>query len=142
MSTTACCPRWPSSGRCRLSRVGVTGATLPHVTTATDDVHRWLLLTYRLPAEPSRHRVAVWRELRKTGAISLQQAAWALPARGEFLEAVNRVVALVERAGGEALLFDATGRDEATGARAEQLFTEAREAEWTEFLDECGKFER
>jgi hypothetical protein len=112
------------------------------VTTATDESHRWLLLTYRLPTEPSRHRVAVWRELRKTGAISLQQAAWALPAKREFLEAVNRVAGLVERAGGEAFLFDAKGRDEATGARVEQLFTEAREAEWTEFLAECGRFER
>ncbi|HMC37410.1 MAG TPA: chromate resistance protein ChrB, partial [Actinomycetota bacterium] len=26
----------------------------------------WLLITYRIPAEPSRHRVAVWRELRRT----------------------------------------------------------------------------
>jgi hypothetical protein len=25
----------------------------------------WILLTYRLSSEPSRHRVAVWRELRK-----------------------------------------------------------------------------
>ena len=25
----------------------------------------------RIPAEPSRHRVAVWRELRRTGAIPL-----------------------------------------------------------------------
>ena len=28
------------------------------------------MITYRLPAEPSRHRVAVWRELRRLGAVS------------------------------------------------------------------------
>src|SRR5215831_17921439 len=33
----------------------------------------WRVITYRLPAEPSRHRVAVWRELRRLGAVSLQQ---------------------------------------------------------------------
>jgi len=85
--------------------------------------------------------VAVWRELRKVGAISLQQATWVLPARREFTEAVTRAVALVERGGGEALVLDVAGRDEATTARLEQMFTEAREAEWTEFLSECGKFE-
>jgi len=32
----------------------------------------WRLITDRLPAEPSRHRVAVWRELRRLGAVTLQ----------------------------------------------------------------------
>jgi len=98
-------------------------------------------MTYRVPPEPSRHRVAVWRELRKVGAIPLQQATWILPNRREFADAVARAVALVERGGGEALVLDVTGTDVATTARLEQTFTEAREAEWTEFLSECGKFE-
>src|SRR5919198_1064596 len=102
---------------------------------------RWLLLIYRLPAEPSRHRVAVWRGLRKGGAGSLPQGPWALPARRGVLDALARAASLVEQAGGEALVFDATGRDEATAARLEALFTEAREAEWTELLAECGRFE-
>jgi hypothetical protein len=33
----------------------------------------WRVITYRLLAEPSRHRVAVWRELRRLGAVPLQQ---------------------------------------------------------------------
>jgi len=111
------------------------------VTTDTHIATDWILLTYRVPPEPTRHRVAVWRELRKVGAIPLQQATWVLPARREFLDAMARAVALVERGGGEALVLDVTGRDEATTARLEQMFTEAREAEWAEFLSECGKFE-
>ncbi len=39
------------------------------------------------------------------------------------------------------MVLDVSGRDERTRARLEQLFTEAREAEWTEFVSECGKFE-
>jgi hypothetical protein len=31
----------------------------------------WIVLLVRLAAEPSRHRVAVWRELRRAGAVSL-----------------------------------------------------------------------
>ncbi len=119
----------------------VTPATLLPVTSDTQSGADWILMTYRVPPEPSRHRVAVWRELRKVGAIPLQQATWILPNRREFADAVARAVALVERGGGEALVLDVTGTDVATTARLEQMFTEAREAEWTEFLSECGKFE-
>ena len=102
----------------------------------------WLVLTYHLPAEPSRHRVAVWRELRRVGALSLQQATWALPDRQEFLDAVTRAASLIERAGGEALVFDAEPRGAEIEARLQRLFTAEREEEWREFLGECAKFER
>jgi hypothetical protein len=103
---------------------------------------QWVVLTYRLPAEPSRHRVAVWRELRRVGALSLQQATWAVPARSDFLAAVTRAVELVERAGGEALVFDAQPRNDVGEGRLQQLFTAEREDEWHEFLSECTKFDQ
>jgi len=102
----------------------------------------WILLSYRLPTEPSRHRVAVWRELRKVGAVSLQQATWAVPTRTDFVDAVTRAIGLIERAGGEALVFDATPRGEGMQAQLEGLFTADREDEWKEFVSECAKFEQ
>src|SRR5947207_2511202 len=101
----------------------------------------WLIVTYRLPGEPSRHRVAVWRELRRAGAVALQQATWALPATTAFLGALDRAVALVDRAGGEAMAFRLSADDDEGRASLERLFTEAREAEWTEFRTECERFE-
>ncbi len=76
----------------------------------------WRVITYRLPAEPSRHRVAVWRELRRLGAVALQQGTWAVP-DGEPFE----------------VGFSA--------AQLEELFTAQREAEWGEFVSDCGKYE-
>ena len=102
---------------------------------------RWLLLLMRLPAEPSRHRVAVWRGLRRAGALSVAQGAWAVPAVGVFTQALDRAVGLVERGDGEALVLEATGRDEANAARLEAQFTAAREAEWAEFLADCAKYQ-
>ena len=52
----------------------------------------WQIITYRLPKEPSRHRVAVWRELRRLGAVSLQQGTWALPSGEGFDEGFGQVV--------------------------------------------------
>lgn len=102
----------------------------------------WLVLTYRLVSEPSRHRVAVWRELRRAGAVSLQQATWAMPDRRDFVEALERAVALIERADGEAIVVRATPRSDADAAALERAFSDAREAEWREFLAECAKFEK
>ncbi len=102
---------------------------------------RWLLLLVRLPTEPSRHRVAVWRELRRAGALSVGQGVWAVPQVEVFTQALDRAVALVERGDGEAIVLEATGRADADAGRLESLFTEAREAEWVEFLADCAKYE-
>jgi DNA-binding transcriptional regulator PaaX len=101
----------------------------------------WVLLTYHVPTEPSRHRVAVWRELRRVGAVALQQATWAVPARPDFVDAVTRALELIERADGDALVFDAVPQGETMAARLEALFTAEREEEWNEFLAECTKFD-
>jgi len=63
-----------------------------------DDV-RWLVLVVRVPAEPSRHRVAVWRELRRVGAVSLGQGAWIVPDAPVFADGVARA-----RAGGKPVI--------------------------------------
>ena len=102
---------------------------------------RWTVLVVRLPAEPSRHRVAVWRELRRVGALMLGQGVWAVPATPAFTHGLERAVTLAERGDGEVVLLEAAGRDEAQAARLKRLFTAAREAEWTEFVADCGKYE-
>jgi flagellar biosynthesis regulator FlaF len=102
---------------------------------------RWTVLIVRLPADPSRHRVAVWRELRRTGALMLGQGVWAVPTTPAFTQGLERAVELAERGGGEVLVLDAAGRDEEQAARLEALFTAARQAEWAEFVSECGKYE-
>jgi hypothetical protein len=100
-----------------------------------------LVLVVRVPAEPSRHRVAVWRELRRVGALSLGQGTWVVPDVPGFADGVTRVVELAQRGEGEVVVLDATGRAEQDGTRLEALFTADREDEWAEFLADCGKFD-
>ncbi|MBM9504298.1 Chromate resistance protein ChrB [Actinacidiphila acididurans] len=107
---------------------------------ATESV-RWLVLLVKLPPEPSRHRVAVWRELRRVGALSLGQGVWAVPDVPVFAEGVRRALELTERAQGEAVTLAAQGREQADAERFEAMFTAARRADWAEFLADCGKFE-
>ena len=100
----------------------------------------WRVITYRLPPEPSRHRVAVWRELRRLGAVSLQQGTWAVPDGEPFEAGLSQVAAAIKAAGGQPVVL-AVADEEASAAQLEALFTAQREAEWGEFLSDCGKYE-
>lgn len=100
-----------------------------------------MVLVTRLPAGPSRHRVAVWRELRRAGAIQLGQGTWAVPDLPVFADAVRRVTELVRRGDGEMVSLEAAGRADTDTARLEELFTGARREEWREFLADCDKFD-
>jgi hypothetical protein len=58
--------------------------------------HSYLLLIYQVPTQPSAARVAVWRELKRLGALYLQQSVCVMPNtvayRGK-LEAVTERIA-------------------------------------------------
>lgn len=98
-------------------------------------------MVVRVPAEPSRHRVAVWRELNRVGALLLGQSTWAVPDVPGVVEGVARAGALAARGDGELLVLTAQGRGEFDESRLQELFTEQRQAEWVEFLADCGKFD-
>jgi hypothetical protein len=100
----------------------------------------WRVITCRLPAEPSRHRVAVWRELRRLGAVPLQQGTWAVPEGEPFEAGFAQVVQAIEAAGGHPVVL-AVAEEQASAAQLEELFTAQREAEWGEFLSDCGKYQ-
>ncbi|GAB2984157.1 hypothetical protein LWP59_17975 [Amycolatopsis acidiphila] len=51
------------------------------------------------------------------------------------------MIGLARRGEGEVVVLGTAGRAESDGARLEGLFTAGREAEWTEFLADCGKFD-
>ena len=101
---------------------------------------RWLVLLVKVPAEPARYRMALWRELRRSGALPLGQAAWAVPDLPAVRPLLDRLTELVGPANGSLLVLTATGYADFDAARLEQLYAESRAAEWTEFVADCGKY--
>ena len=95
----------------------------------------------QVPAQPSRHRVAVWRELRRAGAVPVSPGTWVVPALPAFEPALDRAAELAHRGGGTFTVVEASPRDEAGTERFREAFTAARVDEWTEFSADCGKFE-
>jgi DNA-binding transcriptional regulator PaaX len=100
----------------------------------------WMVLLARIPTEPARHRMALWRELRRAGAVPLGQATWALPDLPAVQPVLERITALATAGNGTVLVLSARGHAAGDVDRLEQLYTETREQEWTEFRADCGKY--
>lgn len=100
----------------------------------------WLVLLARMPTEPARHRVALWRDLRRAGAVPLGQGAWAVPDLPAVQPLLQRARELADAAGGTLLVLAARGHGPGDAARMEQLYAEARAQEWSEFRADVGKY--
>ena len=84
--------------------------------------------------------MALWRELRRSGALLLGPSAWAIPDVPVATKLIEQVGQLVEPTGGTLLVLSAAGYSPADAERLDQLYSEARGEEWTEFLADCGKY--
>lgn len=97
-------------------------------------------MLYRLPSNDSRARVAVWRELRRSGALHLQQSVVAVPDDPGFANVVERLRGVLADVGGEITALRAEPASEADRGRIVAAWNDAREAEYRELAGECGKF--
>jgi hypothetical protein len=103
----------------------------------------WQLFAYRLPAKGSSARVAVWRDLRRIGALPLQQAAVVLPDAGGLSAKLDDVARRVEAEGGVVYRFGLAPLNEADEGRLEREWNALRTQEYEEIVEECEtKFER
>jgi hypothetical protein len=103
---------------------------------------RWVLLVYRLPREPSRHRVAVWRKLRDLGALYLQDGVAALPEDAVTREQLEWLQLRVREAGGRATLWEALPNTFAENRDLVEAFRAAREEGYREVIDGAERIRR
>jgi hypothetical protein len=102
----------------------------------------WLLLVYTIPAQPPGPRAAVWRELKRIGAVYLRDGVAVLPEREETRAMFEALVARIQASAGQATLVSAARLDperhaavltQACADRATEYAAIAGEA--TRFLD-------
>jgi Protein ChrB, N-terminal len=100
----------------------------------------WIVLIYRLPTNDSRARVAVWRELRRSGAQHVQQSVVAVPDTDAFADDVARLREVLAEVGGHVTVLRARALADGDDARLAEVWNEAREDEYRELAAECAKF--
>jgi hypothetical protein len=98
----------------------------------------FLQIVYRMPAKPTAGRVAVWRTLKKAGAIYLQDSVCVLPdtevTRAELDTVLQRID---ESDGGSYHLLPLVELPEAEEAKLVQLFVDQTTKHYAEIVEDC-----
>jgi hypothetical protein len=82
----------------------------------------WLVLTATLPTTPSGLRVRVWRALKATGAGTLREGVYVLPATAPSAPALRELAKTIADAGADAYLLELRARDDAQEQAFRALF--------------------
>src|SRR4029077_18654287 len=90
----------------------------------------WLLLLVRLPATHKAERVAIWRKLKKSGAIQIQTSTYALPDEPALYETFQWLTQHIRDAGGDATLIRAREIEGLPNQKLIALFNAARATEY------------
>ncbi|MEU0482686.1 Chromate resistance protein ChrB [Streptosporangium sp. NPDC006013] len=98
---------------------------------------RFLQLVYRVPSTTSRARVAVWRELKRLGALYIQQAVCVLPDRPGVRERLDKVRERIDELGGESMIFVLVALEEREHHKLVESFRENSAKEYAEIVEEC-----
>ena len=101
---------------------------------APQRVGQWVLLSYRLPREPSTPRITVWRKLKRLGVAQICDGLVALPADARTREHIDWIAEEIGDAGGTATVWLAQPATLAQERQLAQAMADARTAEYTTVL--------
>lgn len=97
-----------------------------------------MLLSYRIPREPSTPRIAVWRKLKELGVTQLGDGLVALPSDARTREHLEWVAAQVLEADGDAIVWVATPSRRRDSVTLAQNMRAERSAEYAALTDEIA----
>ena len=98
---------------------------------------RFVTFVYRMPTKPTSARVAVWRQLKKMGAVYLQQSVCVFPETPTIRRELQPILAKLESSGGSYHLLS-LGR--LSAEEREKLIAEFREQtakHYQEIIENC-----
>ena len=90
----------------------------------------WLLLLLRLPATHKAERVAIWRKVKKSGAIQIQTSTYILPDEPARYELFQWLTQEIRSVGGDATLVRAREIEGLPNEKLIELFNTARAKEY------------
>ncbi|OZI32397.1 chromate resistance protein ChrB [Bordetella genomosp. 10] len=105
------------------------------------NAQNWLLLTYKVPAEPARKRLALWRKLKGMGAVYLQNGVCLLPKSDDHVRRLKIVENEIDEMAGSAVLLETVALDKAQEEKVVSRFKADRDEQYAEFIARCDDFE-
>lgn len=105
------------------------------------NTQNWLLLTYKVPAEPSRKRLALWRKLKGMGAVYLQSGVCLLPKSDDHTRRLKIIENEINEMGGNSVLLETVALDKGQADKVVARFKADRDEEYIELIEKCADFE-
>jgi hypothetical protein len=99
----------------------------------------WILLVYKIPREPTSSRAAVWRKLKRLGALLLHDAVWVLPATDWTREQFQWLAVEIGELEGEAYLWESRLLQNGQAESLVRQFQVRVESAYQEILDELDQ---
>jgi len=100
----------------------------------------WLLLLFSLPTKRRTERVAVWRRLKKMGAVQLKTSTYLLPDEPAQYEQFQWLAQQIRDYGGDSTLVRAQEIEGLTRDAVVSLFNTAREVEYVDLKKALQNF--
>lgn len=104
-------------------------------------LHSWLMLTYKVPPEPGKRRVALWRKIKGLGAVYLQSGVCLVPKTDDSQRRLKIIENEIADMGGEAVLLETVALDSAQEEKVVARFNAERNEAYHEFVERCDGFE-
>jgi ChrB-like protein len=98
---------------------------------------RFLLLVYRMPAKPTAGRVAVWRTLKKTGAVYLQDSVCVIPDTAPLRRELAPVLERIDADGGRYHMLPLRTLPAEEEEKLVSLFVEQSGQHYREIVENC-----
>ncbi|KWF20816.1 Chromate resistance protein ChrB [Burkholderia pseudomultivorans] len=101
----------------------------------------WLLLTYKVPAEPAKKRVGLWRKLKGMGAVYLQSGVCLLPKTDDHVRRLKMIENDIVEMAGDSVILETIALDRGQEEKVVARFRADRDEEYRELLDKCSDFD-
>lgn len=101
----------------------------------------WLLLTYKVPPEPAKRRVALWRKLKGMGAVYLQNGVCLLPKTDDHVRRLKMIENDIVEMEGTSVILETIALDRVQEEKVLARFKADRDEEYREFIDKCDDFD-
>lgn len=98
---------------------------------------RFLVLAYRMPAKPTAGRVAVWRNLKKVGAVYLQDSVCVIPDTARLRRELAPVLQRIDADGGRYHMLPLRTLPPEEERKLVELFVEQAAHHYEEIVENC-----
>lgn len=106
------------------------------------DTLSWLLMTYKVPPEPTAKRIALWRKLKGMGAVYLQNGVCLLPKTDDHVRRLKMMENDIAGMDGDCVILETVALDRAQEDKVVARFKADRDDQYRELLGRCAGFEK